>query len=337
MLASPIREITAGDMIEARITKMKDTKKRKLGKTPHGKHQSHDRRKPKATNPSVRKAVEKAPAPAPTDQLAAPSYNVSWFGINAIKVDSANRRPVIPNMVKTLVHSIPKEGLRIPLIVRLLNGVAHLVAGLQRLEALKILGWEEVPCIRIDGDENIARRVQIIENAHRAELTKMEKANQTKEWLKLTESLDRISGEKLHKKPGRPEGGDAKAARTLPIPGKSVDAKRKKIASDRKIAALDPAVKKAIVKAGLDDDTGKLKEIADQKTPEAALAKVREFASPRKPEAKTSGDSSQAEETHFERMARRWRKKKILRRSDWEEATFADHRRYIVEVLKFRL
>jgi hypothetical protein len=52
---------------------------------------------------------------------------------------------VIPGVVKTLVDGIPKDGLRIPLTIRWLDGVAHLVAGLQRLEALKTLEWDEVP------------------------------------------------------------------------------------------------------------------------------------------------------------------------------------------------
>ena len=264
--------------------------------------------------------------------MAAPSYNVSWIGINAIKVDLANRRPVIPNMVKTLVHSIPKEGLRIPLIVRLLNGVAHLSAGLQRLEALKILKWEEVPCIRIEGDENIARRVQIIENAHRAELTRMEKANQTKEWLELTESPDRISGETLQKKPGRPEGGDAKAARDSSIPGKSVDAKRKKIASDRKIGSLSKTVQEAATEAGFDDDAGKLEEIADEETEEEQLAKVEELKRRAK---KTSAPADG--ETHFEMMVRKWRDQKKLVRADWEKAAREDKRQFIVEALQYPL
>jgi ParB-like chromosome segregation protein Spo0J len=307
----------------------------KEGKKSHGKHQGRERRKRKTTNPSIRNAVGKAPAPVPAAQLAAPSYNVSWTKINPIKVDLSNRRPVIPSMVKTLVKSIPKEGLRIPLIVRLCDGVAHLVAGVQRLEAMKILKWEEVPCIRIEGNENVARRVQIIENAHRAELTKLEKANQTAELLELWEPSEGISGKKLQKKRGRPEGGDAEAARTLPIPGKSVDAKRKKIASDRKIAALDPAVQAAAIKAGLDNDTGKLEEIARQKTQKAQLAKIDELASPRKPRGGHSPDEATAKkESTYEVLKGAWKKAKKLRLA-WKRATPPDRVRFVTKVLKY--
>jgi ParB-like chromosome segregation protein Spo0J len=292
----------------------------------------HDRRKPKATNPSTRKAVTKAPAPMPADQLAVPSYKVVYRPIDEIKVDLEKRRPVIPSMVAILVKSIPKDGLRFPLIVRLLHGVAHLVAGLQRLEALKILQWEEVPCICIEDDENIARRVQLIENALRAELTRLEKANQTKELLESSEPLEQFSGETVRKKPGRPEGGDAKAARQLQVPGKTVEAKRKKIASDRKIGSLSKTVQEAATEAGFDGDAGKLAEIADEETEEEQLAKVEELKRrPKKTSAPADG------ETHFEMMVRKWRDQKKLVRADWEKAAREDKRQFIVEALQYPL
>jgi hypothetical protein len=54
-----------------------------------------ERRRRNATNPSVRKAVEKAPAPAPAAQLAVPSYKAVYVPIDDINVDLAKRRPVI--------------------------------------------------------------------------------------------------------------------------------------------------------------------------------------------------------------------------------------------------
>jgi ParB-like chromosome segregation protein Spo0J len=112
-------------------------------------------------------------------------------------------------MVETLVTAIPVDGLRVPLTVRKVGDTTELVSGLQRLEALKILKWKEVPRTYIEGDEILARRCQISENAHRAGLTKLEKANQTAEWIELSETLERISGEKFQKKGrGRPEGGE---------------------------------------------------------------------------------------------------------------------------------
>jgi ParB-like chromosome segregation protein Spo0J len=303
----------------------------------HGKQKSAERRKLKAPSLSTRKAVAQTAAPAAAVQLAVPSYKAEYIPIDDIKVDLGNRRPVIPKMVETLVTSIRVEGLRSPLWVIKVEDETVLVSGLQRLEAMKVLKWKEVPCVFVEPDKIVARRLQLIENAHRADLTKLERANQTAEWLELVESLERISGEKFQKKPGRPEGGHAKAARTLPVPGKSEDAKRKRIASDRKIGALDPAVQAAAIKAGLDDNTGKLEEIARQKTQAAQLAKVRELAKRGKKSSATDHSAPADGETHFEMMARKWQDQKKLVRADWEKAPRDDKRRYIIEVLQYPL
>jgi hypothetical protein len=122
----------------------------------------------------------------------------------------------------------------------------------------------------------------------------------------------------------------------LPVAGKSEDAKRKNVAQDRKIASIDPAAQQAVIEAGLDNDVGKLAEIADQKTPEARLAKIRELA--KRGKKSSAADRSAADaETHFQLMARTWRDKKKLNRSDWEKATKAERRQFITEVLKYPL
>jgi ParB-like chromosome segregation protein Spo0J len=314
---------------------MKKTKMKTWVKKSKSGQVRHERRK-KATNLLARKAVGKAPAPA--NKTTAPSYEVREFAINAIKVVE-KRRPVNPNTVKGLVKSITAIGLRTPLMVRVLSGVPHLVAGLQRLEAVKALGRKTVPCICIHGGEINARKCQIAENLHRGELTKLERAEQTGEWLELTESEERISGKNVQKKRGRPESGDAKAARKLPISGKTTDAKRKRIAADRKIRALDPVVKEAIIEAGLDDDAGKLKEIVGQKTTKAQIAKVGELkAGSRKKKPSASGKASSGMETPFDVLEREWRdaKNKKLRVA-WKQASPQDRRVFVTTVLKFPL
>jgi ParB-like chromosome segregation protein Spo0J len=205
-------------------------------------------------------------------ELPAPSYKVIWIPIDTIKVDPATRcRPVIPGVVKTLVDGIPKDGLRTPLTIRWLDGVAHLVAGWQRLAALKTLEWDEAPCV-CENDELAAQRWQITENLHRGELTKLQRANQTAALLALPRDPAEISGEKVQKKKrGRPEGGDAKAARTLNVRGKTADAKRKNIAEDRQISDIHEDAKQALVDAGLDDNGKALREVADEPTREAQL------------------------------------------------------------------
>ena len=311
---------------------MKKTRMKEWVKKSKNKQPSHERRK-KATNASARKAVGKGPGPA--DKKIAPSYEVYDYAVDAIKVDLAKRRPVNPKTVKGLVESIKAIGLRTPLMVRIRDSVPHLVAGLQRLEALKALGRKTVPCVCTRGGEIAARKCQIAENLHRGELTKLERAEQTAEWLELTESEEQISGKKVQKKRGRPESGDAKAARTLPISGKTAEAKRKRIAIDRKIAALDPAVKEAIIEAGIDNDAGKLKEIVGQKTTKAQLAEVGKLkAGPRKKKPGPAGKAST--ELPSDVLEREWKdpKNKKLRRA-WKYATPEDRRFFVTTVLKY--
>jgi ParB-like chromosome segregation protein Spo0J len=305
-----------------------------IAKKSDRKKTKHDRRK-KATNLSAREAVGKGPAPA--DQRTAPSYKVRDYAVDAIKVDVSKRRPVNPTTVKNLVTSVSAIGLRTPLTIRVVGGVRHLVAGLQRLEAVKALGWKTVPCVCTHGGEIAARKCQIAENLHRGELTKLERAEQTGEWLELTESEERISGKKVQKKRGRPESGDAKAARMLPISGKTADAKRKRIAADRKIRALDPVVKEAIIEAGLDDDAGKLKEIVGQKTTKAQLATVAQLkASSAKKKPSTAGKASTGHELPSDVLEREWKdpKNKKLRRA-WKHASPEDRRIFVTTILKY--
>ena len=146
------------------------SKKVKSKKTKSKKAKSKKAKSKKAT--SKKTEAKKSKSAAETEagvELPAPSYKVIWLPIGSIKVDVANRRPIIPGVVKDLVTAIPKDGLRTPLTVRLLNGVAHLITGFQRLEALKILKWDEVPCVKIRGDRP-AQRWQIVENLQRGEL-----------------------------------------------------------------------------------------------------------------------------------------------------------------------
>jgi ParB-like chromosome segregation protein Spo0J len=228
---------------------------------------------------SKSKSKSASPTVSPAVKAKGPSYKVTWIPLGEIKVDIATRcRSVLPGVVETLVGGIAKDGLRTPLTIRWLDGVAHLVAGLQRLDALKALKWAEAPCV-CENDELAAQRWQITENLYRGELTKLQRANQTAALLALSEATEEISGEKVQKKKrGRPEGGDAKAARTLPVRGKTADAKRKNIAKDRKISGIHSDAQQAMVEAGLSNDEDALVEVAYQPTREAQLAKVNALA-----------------------------------------------------------
>jgi ParB-like chromosome segregation protein Spo0J len=307
---------------------------RNLRKNSPRKQVSRDRRKRNAKNPSVRKAVAKAPAPAPVNQMTAPSYKVHDIAIDSIRVpDTLNK--VNPENVERLVESIGMIGLRTPITIRPLESGPQLAVGLDRLEAAKILGWKTIPCVEIRGGPTIARLWVIAENLHRATLSALEDAELTAEWVELTEALQPISAQQ--KGPGRPESGKAKAARELPVKGKTEQARRKNIERKLKIAAIDPAVKDAVREAGLDDNPSKLLKISAETTPEAQLAKVHEpKAGSPKPDPGPSADSTGTVQPAFEVLKREWKRAKKLRRA-WERASPSDRTRFVKKVLKYTL
>jgi hypothetical protein len=90
--------------------------------------------------------------------------------------------------------------------------------------------------------------------------------------VRLTETLV-ISGQKV-RKPGRPKGGIAEAARRLPMKGKTEHARRKSVERSIKAASVLPEAEAAAKAAGLDERQSAMLEIAKAKTPEAQIAKV---------------------------------------------------------------
>jgi ParB-like nuclease domain len=304
----------------------------KGGKKSIVKHKNTDRRKRKAPKLSTREAVKQAPGLA--DQGTAPSYKVYYVVIKQIKVASP-RRQINPQKVKELKESIAEIGLRTPITVRVVDGTKHLIAGLHRLAAVKALGWEKIPVVKIKGGKKVARLWEISENLHRAELTAVEESRLIVEWLELTGAEEVVSVQNGQKKePGRPKGGISAAAAKLPGKG-TVTAKRKQITRALKIDKIDPEVKQAAVDAGFADNRKKLGEIAEEKGKDAQLKKLEQLKAARgKTNVKSSTEPSNSAGAQFDVMARRWRKKNVLRRADWEKASVEERSKFITKVLK---
>ncbi len=78
--------------------------------------------------------------------------------------------------VRDLAKSIADIGIQNPLIVRYLplEDMYKLIAGERRYAAAKFLGLKQVPVKLKDADDKLARRLQLHENIHRADLTPLE-------------------------------------------------------------------------------------------------------------------------------------------------------------------
>ena len=251
----------------------------------------------------------------------APSYDVQHIKIADIKI-KGKRRALNPDKLKELAESISSLGLQSPITVRAVKRMRGwhkteteyvLVSGWHRLESMKQLGKTTIPCFILEGDERGARMWEISENLHRADLTSAEYDEQVAEWVRLFQEAQPISGQNGQKiGRGRRKGGYSEAARNLPVKGKTHAAKRKNVARAVKAASITPEAKDAANKAGLNSRSAHLK-IADEKTPDAQLAKVNELAKQKK--TKKLNSLSAAHKEILEDLMKRWNNDEELKQA----------------------
>ena len=74
--------------------------------------------------------------------------------IDQIYVPAKRRAEIDPARVESLAENILEEGLRVPISVRQGKGRYVLVAGLQRLEAMKALGEDTLTAIVVGSPQH---------------------------------------------------------------------------------------------------------------------------------------------------------------------------------------
>ncbi len=74
--------------------------------------------------------------------------------IDEIYVPSKRRGEIDPARVESLAENILEEGLKVPISVREGKGRYVLVAGLQRLEAMKALGEDSITAIVVGSPQH---------------------------------------------------------------------------------------------------------------------------------------------------------------------------------------
>jgi ParB-like chromosome segregation protein Spo0J len=324
-----------GDAMKAGVqnessTEMRKTKTKKSVKFGS---QSHDRRKSKPADDAVRTRVAKDSASSPNETGS--TYKVRHFKLADIKAKKPHG-PIDPEVVERIVEGYRTHGQLMPLTVRVINKVPHLEVGFHRRAAAEKLGLKVVPCNVIRG-KTVAALWRISENRDRKILSVLDQAEQMAEWFHLVEEMNPVSEEAETRGPGRPEGAKKKAARYLPIPGKTQAAKEKALDRLLKIAAIDPVARLAARDAGLADSGQKLLQIADEPTAKAQLAKIK---APPKRSGKTGSDTSDDHADEAEPplvvLKRVWKTTKDLQAA-WKRASLDDRRAFIVEDLKYPL
>jgi protein tyrosine phosphatase (PTP) superfamily phosphohydrolase (DUF442 family) len=177
------------------------------------------------------------------------------------------RRPLNEAKVRFLAASMREIGQQSPITVREVGKKVILVAGLYRLAAAKLLGWDSILCHYMVGGKIDARLWQISENLHRADLRVLERSEYIEEWRLLIRKKAQVG---QVAPPGGHQPKDAginKAAKELGLTKEEI--RRAKI-----IAGISPKAKVAAIAAKLDNSQRALLEIAKQPTPSAQLKAI---------------------------------------------------------------
>jgi uncharacterized ParB-like nuclease family protein len=229
-----------------------------------------------------------------TSRPAMPSARGITVRIDEIEIP-ATARPYNASAVVDLSNSIAAIGLQsAPTLVER-DGKFRLVAGRHRLEAMKVLGHENIFARVVNFDDIEARLWSISENLHRAELTVVQRSEQVAEFAELIKhrrppglvqaAPDRtgeVSAQLTHPeaKPvqvahvsgGRGnEGGDSLAARKLGI-------SREDVHRAQTVASLPEETKQAARDLGLDDNQSALLAAAKKPTGAAQIAELTSIA-----------------------------------------------------------
>jgi ParB family transcriptional regulator, chromosome partitioning protein len=85
--------------------------------------------------------------------------------------------------LEDLLISIKQKGLINPPLVRIKSDHYELIAGHRRLEACKLLGWQNITCHIVDVDDKNAYEISIIENVQQKSMTPIEEARAFKEYV----------------------------------------------------------------------------------------------------------------------------------------------------------
>lgn len=95
------------------------------------------------------------------------------------------RRQFSEESINELAQTLDKEGLLQPIVVRENGDGYEIIAGERRFRAAKSLGWEKIPAIVNNMDDDQAASLALIENLQRENLNPIDEAEAYKNLMKL--------------------------------------------------------------------------------------------------------------------------------------------------------
>jgi ParB family chromosome partitioning protein len=203
-----------------------------------------------------------------------------------------NRRPLKDEKVAELMESIKANGLLNPIT---LDQKLNLIAGLHRLTAYKLLGFDQIECkIVTYKDAEQARLAEIDENLIRSELDALERAEL---WLERDQILKRLG---LRAKPGDNQYSQKGKEMVSPPPKTTLELAKEAGYTDRTFqqgkqiaGSIDPEVKEVIRGTAIAKSPTTLLRVARAGSKEAQKAKQAEKAAQ---EAQARRDNKEAQQ-----------------------------------------
>lgn len=174
------------------------------------------------------------------------------MNIELDKIIVGKRRTPNPEKIKEIAASIEEVGLINPIVVyaegnkTCKSAKIHLVAGMHRLEALKLLGHQIVNAEVVLEDR--AELVEIDENMMREDLTEIDRARLSKRRVEiLKQRLKELSPNSGPNSRGRPvtDGTEEAVRETAEISGRSRSGVYQDIGRANKIKVDDPIIEQA--------------------------------------------------------------------------------------------
>ena len=95
------------------------------------------------------------------------------------------RREFSEDSIKELAETLDKDGLLQPIVVREDGDQYEIIAGERRYRAAKSLGWETIPAIVKNMDDDQAASLALIENLQREDLNPIDEAKAYTNLMKL--------------------------------------------------------------------------------------------------------------------------------------------------------
>lgn len=103
--------------------------------------------------------------------------DIQSVNVNQIKPGDNDRQTFNWPALKALAESIHTHGLAQPITVRPIADGYEIVAGERRFRACKLLGWDQIPAIVRNLDDEEAAAIMLAENVHRVDLNPMDEAH----------------------------------------------------------------------------------------------------------------------------------------------------------------